>query len=63
MKTYTFKLVVKEGNDEFWEAIKGKPACEEVKAAIQGALEDNGWFCGSTEDCQLNLIQFEDNGG
>ncbi len=56
MKTYTFKLVIREGNDEFWEGLKGT-GCDEVHEAIKACLQGQGWL---VEDDELTLTKFED---
>jgi len=43
LKTYTFKLIIKEGCDEFWEGIKGT-GCDEVHEAIKYVLDEQGWL-------------------
>ena len=55
MKTYTFKLVIKEGCDEFWEGIKGT-GCDEVLDAIKACLDDQAWL----DMGELTLQKFED---
>jgi hypothetical protein len=55
MKTYTFKLVITEGNDEFWESLEGKTGCDEVIDAVMDSLCDAGW-CPH----ELTLQKFED---
>lgn len=60
MKTYTFELVVKEGNDEFWDDISsvGGNGCDEVEEAIERALAAHGFLSGENEDVSLKLISF-----
>ena len=57
MKTYTFKLVIKEGCDEFWEGIEGT-GCDEVLEAIKTCLNDQGWL--DMDGGELTLQKFED---
>ena len=40
MKTYTFKLVITEGSDEFWEDLneRGVTGCEELQQMIEDGL-------------------------
>lgn len=59
MKTYTFKLVITEGCDEFWENLEGT-GCNEVTDAIKMALEDQGWL--NDENSQLTLQEYKDDG-
>ena len=54
MRKYTFELVIKEGNDEFWESAKGT-GCDEVTSAIEELLKTYGW-----NDAELKLRKFED---
>ncbi len=56
MKTYTFKLVIKEGCDEFWEGIK-ETGCDEVLQALTMCLNDQAWL---DNNGQLTLQKFED---
>ncbi len=47
MKTYTFELVLKEGNDEYWEKMNTYTQEEQLnslKQIVVDALEDNGFF-------------------
>ncbi len=59
MKRYTFKLVINEGYDEFWEDITKRniSGCDEVGAMITQAL----WSVGIDVDNGdiLTLIHFE----
>lgn len=41
-KTYTFELVVHEGNDEFWESLEHKCGADEVKEMLLSALSSVG---------------------
>lgn len=38
MKRYTFKLVITEGSDEFWESLHDKSGCDEVTNMVKDAL-------------------------
>lgn len=62
MKRYTFELTVEEGNDEFWENIKGKTGCDEVREEVKMLIEQGGYyFCdGEYKNCELTLKHFED---
>lgn len=59
MKRYEFNLVIKEGNDEFWEEIEkdGTTGCEEVTALIKQCLAEQGFYPGEQE-CELHLMSF-----
>lgn len=59
MKKYTFELIIHEGNDEFWNSINGS-GCDEVRAVIEGALSQHGFFCEPDDNSELKLIRFED---
>ncbi len=54
MKTYTFKLVIKEGCDEFWEGIKGT-GCDEVLKGVKIGIEEIGFI-----HSEVTLQKFED---
>jgi len=44
MKTYKFELTIKEGNDEFWEAIgSNQSGCDEVRGLLLCMLADYGF--------------------
>ena len=60
MKTYTFEVVIHEGNDEFWEEINEQnvTGCEAVKNIIDVALSQHGLFDG--DNCEIKLKKFED---
>lgn len=62
MKKYTFKIVVHEGSDEFWEELeaKKKTGCDEVYQEIKELLERTGaWHCdGDYQNCELTLIDY-----
>lgn len=59
MKTYTFKLVIKEGSDEFWERLEGITGCDTVLDALKKCLDSQGWLNNGS---QLTIQKFEDNG-
>jgi hypothetical protein len=67
MKTYTFELVIKEGNDEFWEEISNKnvSGCEEVEDLVADALASVGFYTDNDIDAAANtslkLINFNNN--
>ncbi len=58
MKKYEFKLIIEEGNDEFWESIANKTGCDEVKEDVSRTLAGSGYFVG--DNCQLTLTNFKD---
>ena len=45
MKQYEFKIIIREGNDEFWEDINNRKVtgCEEVTEALKQALWSQGF--------------------
>ena len=57
MKTYTFEVIVREGDDEFWENIKGT-GCDEVFTLLDNLLFNGGFSYG--DDCGLKLVKYED---
>ena len=63
MKTYTFKLVVSEGNDEFWEDIEKRnvTGCEEVKELITQALWSHGIYVDKNKQTSLILKKFKNH--
>ncbi|MDX9695383.1 MAG: hypothetical protein RBT49_06295 [Bacteroidales bacterium] len=56
MKQYTFELIIKEGNDEFWEELieKDETGCDLVYVLLKNCIEKDGF------DCELKLKRFED---
>ena len=62
MKSYTFTLVIREGDDEFWEHIQelGVTGCEELKIEIENALFGVGFDIDGTHNL-LYLTRFEDD--
>lgn len=47
MKEYTFQIVIREGNDEFWESILEESDGDNikiVKEALEDTLDSNGWI-------------------
>lgn len=57
MKTYTLSLQINEGNDEFWEGLKGKTGCDEVVQLLNSMLIEYGFY---PDNSDLKLIKFED---
>lgn len=62
MRTYTFKVVLYEGCDEFWEGLKGT-GCDEVYEYVKYLLEDEGALhCdGDYQNCELTLTGYQDD--
>jgi len=58
MKTYTFKVVIHEGSDEFWDEInkKKKTGCDEVVKLVRQALGEYG----INNDDAVTLTRFDD---
>lgn len=61
MKRYTFKLVIEEGGDEYWEDFekRGVTGCEEVTELLVDSLFAVGIVVD--ENCTLKLEKFENN--
>ena len=60
MKEYTVKVVIREGNDEFWEELndKNETGCDDVRGLVDTALAGVGLNNGY--DCSVKLTKFED---
>lgn len=58
MKHYEFNIEIKEGNDEFWNGLKGS-GCDEVKELIVDVLATIGFYDG--DNCNIYLMEFSDN--
>lgn len=58
MRRYTFKLVINEGSDEFWDDIRNRQltGCEEVKELIDEALFAVGL---DIDNCSITLEKYE----
>jgi hypothetical protein len=56
MKTYTFEVVIEEGNDEFWEEITagGNSGCDNVRNEIVIALSTFGF------ESSVRLVAYSD---
>lgn len=65
MKTYTFKVVIREGSDEFWESLQDKTGCDEVHKLIKELICDptcSGFTCdGDYPNCEIVLVEFKDD--
>ncbi len=59
MKTYTFEVVVSEGNDEFWEALKDQIGADEVLKALKEALDTYGFTTDEYGNTSVRLIHFD----
>lgn len=60
MKKYTFKVVVDEGNDEYWEKLLDEKVsgCDEITAYVTDAIANGDSTAGM--DVTVKLIKFED---
>ena len=56
MKTYTFMLTIKEGNDEFWENIENRPGCAELANLLSTMLADYGFHA---DNSSLELVRYK----
>ena len=57
MKEYTYKLVIREQYDSFWQ---GEPSDKEVTTLIKDTLEHSGIFDEGNYD--IKLVKFEEIG-
>ncbi len=65
MKQYHFEIVLDEGSDEFWESLKDKSGCDEVRESLISALASVGWFTGidaTSDNCTVTLIKYTNEG-
>ena len=53
MKRYEFKVVIEEGNDEYWESLEDKTGCDEITEIVLEAIQDS--FGGGGE---VTLVQY-----
>lgn len=56
-KTYTITVTVQEGNDEFWEGLRGKSGCDQVVEEVASCLADHGF---RQPECFVRLERFEE---
>jgi len=61
MKRYTFEIVIKEGNDEFWEELEreNKTGCDEIMGELKGLIESSGAFHDG-DNFEIRLVKFSD---
>lgn len=57
LKTYTISIIIQEGEDEFWEGLRGKSGCDEVVEDVREALAAAGYT-----DCHVRLHKYEERG-
>lgn len=57
MKVYEFKLLIEEGNDEFWEELEGKSGCDEVRELLLAMLAEYGFY---DDNSKLTLTSFKE---
>lgn len=57
-KTYTIRVTIREGNDEFWDGLRGKSGCDDVVQEVRAALAEHG-FAPDT-GCHVSLERFEE---
>jgi len=55
LKTYTLRVTIQEGNDEFWEGLRGKTGADEIVKSIRDLLEEGGWW-----NSDVRLERFEE---
>ena len=58
MKSYEFKLIIKEGRDEFWESLEDKSGCDEVMELLNSMLDEYGFYVHNSE---LTLVGFKND--
>lgn len=58
MKKYYFELVIREGDDEFWEGLKGKIGVTDVEKLIKDGLITQGLY--EDYDYDLKLKKFKE---
>ena len=55
-KTYTISVTIQEGNDEFWEGLRGRSGADEVVQEVRDAIAERGF----TDRCFVRLEKFEE---
>lgn len=55
-KTYTIRVTIQEGNDEFWEDLRGKTGADLVVTEVKRCLAEHGF---AEPECQVSLDKFE----
>ena len=58
-KTYTIRVTIQEGNDEFWESLRGKCGADDVLSEVTIALANHGF---APSECYVHLERFEERG-
>lgn len=56
-KRYVFELIIEEGDDEFWEELKGS-GVDEVTECVATALHNAGWPVDPEYGVTLNLTEY-----
>ena len=56
-KRYVFELIIKEGNDEFWEELQGS-GVDEVTECVETALNNAGWQVDPEYGVTLKLTEY-----
>lgn len=54
MKRFEFKVVIEEGNDEFWEGLGDSPGVNEVMLIVKESVE------ATFPEANVKLVKFED---
>lgn len=54
MKRFEFKVVIEEGNDEFWEGLGDSPGVNEVMMIVKENVE------ATFPEANVKLVKFED---
>lgn len=57
MKRYVFRIIIEEGNDEFWESVEQNPGkgIEDLHTMITECLANTGLY-----DAEVRLIEYTD---
>jgi hypothetical protein len=56
-KTYTISVTIQEGNDEFWESLRGKSGADEVVNEVKKALAGRGFQEGYGTHVRLERFE------